>query len=276
MQNGSDTKFFWYNRKTWMIDYSVFGVDLYGDLNVNQTSKCVANKTYFCMELDAPNATKIVKKFHYSKKVVANSKLHLGIFDVYGKLKGCLSFGPPMNGNVTSKKFSDDCSMFELNRMVMDDDQPRNSESCAIGLCIRYLKKFRKDIHWILSFSDGKESNVGYIYQATNWKYLGFMLSDSFYDLDGNIMHSVTVWHNYKESHQDRNVKTTHEILYDNFDNVSKIESKQHIYVMPLTDVKFKQEFQKYPKIETEIPIVRRIIYKKDGIVCDPPITIKY
>jgi hypothetical protein len=259
-----------------MIDYSVFGYDVFGDLMIDHNSRCVANKTYFCMEIDARRANKLIEKFHYSHKIVTNSNLHLGLFDVKGKLKGVLSFGPSMNGTATANKFSDDISMVELNRMVMDDDQPRNSESCAIGLCVKFLKRFRKDIHWILSFSDGKENNVGYIYQATNWKYLGFLSSDSFYDLDGDIIHAVTVWHRYKENHPERDTKTTHEILYDNFENVSRIHCRQHIYVMPLCSVTFLETTKPYPKLETEIPIQKRVFLKRSGVICDPPEHIKY
>lgn len=259
------------------IDYSVFGYDVFGDLMIDSNSKVTANKNYFCMEIDSDRANTLVKKFHYSGKVVPNSSLHLGLFDTKGKLKGCLSFGPSMNGDATASKLANSVDMFELNRMVMHDDQPRNSESCAIGLCIKWIKRFRKDIDWLLSFSDGKESNVGYIYQATNWSYIGYLESDSFYDLDGDVVHAVTVWHRYKESHPDRDIKTTHEILYDNFKNVSRIVSKQHMYVMKLNNkVQFFKDDIPYPKLESEIPIIRRIVYKLDGVIQNPPLSVTY
>lgn len=260
------------------IDYSVFGYDVFGDLMVDPlTSRVTANKFYFCMEIDSERANALVKQFHYSGKVVPNSNLHLGLFGVSGALKGCLSFGPSMNGVSTATKLSNSTAMLELNRMVMHDDQPRNSESCAIGLCVKWLKRFRKDVHWLLSFSDGKEGNVGYIYQATNWSYIGHLDSDSFYDLDGEVVHAVTVWHRYKESHPERDSKTTHEILFDNFTNVSRIHCKQHMYVMSLNvNVKFFDSVKPYPKIETEIPIHKRVFFKKDGAVLDPPLVMSY
>ena len=232
--------------------------------------KEITNGIYTVKEIEAKQVNSLVKEFHYSAKVVANSKLHLGIFDADSNLIGCLQFGPPMNGNKTAIKLSEQLPMFELNRMVMHDNQPRNSESMAIGLCIKYLKKFT-DCKWLLSFSDGKEGNVGYIYQATNWLYLGYMLSDSFYKLDGKYMHNVSVWHKYKEKHPDRDVKTTDQILFDNYENVSKVSCKQHIYVMPLhKTTKFKFEKQKYPKLETEVPIVKQVTLKQDGLVLIP------
>lgn len=111
------------------------------------------------------------------------------------ELEGVLQFGTPMNAKKTPQKLIQGATqndMYELNRMAMTDDAPKFSESQAIGLCIKWLKRFRKDIKWLLSFSDGKEGNVGTIYQATNWKYYGYNISNSFFDLDGTIMHKVT------------------------------------------------------------------------------------
>ena len=219
--------------------------------------------------IDAKDAREIVKKYHYSGKVVANSNLHLGVFNLDGVLVGCLQFGPPMNGNKTSLKLSDSLPMLELNRMVMADSEPRNSESMAISLCLKFLRRFT-DCQWVLSFSDGKENNVGYIYQATNWQYLGYMLSDSFYRLDGNYMHNVSVWHRYKEKHPDRDVKTTDQILCDNFKDISKVTCKQHIYVMPVAKrVAFKFTPKPYPKKDTEVAVVKEVFLKMAGNVLE-------
>lgn len=229
----------------------------------------VSNDTYLVKIIPANLAREIVKKYHYSGKVVANSKLHLGVFNVDNELVGCLQFGPPMNGEKTAKKICNDVRMLELNRMVMRDEEPRNSESMAISLCIKYLKKYT-DFQWLLSFSDGKENNVGYIYQATNWQYLGYMLSDSFYKLDGKYMHNVTVWHKYKEKHPDRDIKTTDQILFDNYTDVRKVSCKQHIYVFPLNKrCKFLFETKPYPKLETETPVLKEIVLKDNGVVLD-------
>lgn len=52
---------------------------------------------YEVKQIEAKDAREIVKKYHYSGKVVSNSKIHLGLFrdDI---LVGCLQYGPPMNG----------------------------------------------------------------------------------------------------------------------------------------------------------------------------------
>lgn len=236
----------------------------------------ISNGTYIVKAIQSKEARCIVKKYHYSGKVVANSKIHLGVFNKENVLVGCLQFGPPMNGEKTAKKICNDTRMLELNRMVMRDEEPRNSESMAISLCVKYLKKYT-DVQWLLSFSDGKESNVGYIYQATNWQYIGYMLSGSFYKLDGQYVHSVTVWHRYKEKHPDRNIKTTDQILFDNFNDVRKVACKQHVYVFPLNKkCQFLFDRKAYPKLETEVPIVKEFVLKDSGVVLDKKKIIKY
>lgn len=237
------------------------------DFTIKDQNFIKYGKVYSVRMIDSKSARDIVKRYHYSGKVVSNSKLHLGVFNDHGALVGCLQYGPCMNGHKTALKFSDCLPMFELNRMVMADSEPRNSESMALSLCNKWLKE-NTNLAYLLSFSDGKENNCGYIYQANNWYYLGYILSNSFYDLDGDIRHSVTVWHQFKEKHALRETHSTHEILCLNFNNVSKILCKQHIYVLPLRrSVRFKFPFgTPYPKMETEIPVLARTWVRKDGV----------
>lgn len=239
---------------------------------MNVSQKVVIGKRFFVKEIPSKLANGIVKQYHYSKKVVANSKLHLGVFQKgTEKLVGCLQYGPSMNGTKTTLKISDNVNVFELNRMVMDDDQPRNSESQAISLCNKWLQKY-SSVDWILSFSDGKEGNVGYIYQATNWTYIGYLVSDSFYLLDGEYRHNVTVWHQFKEKHPLRDTHTTDEIVCMNFNNVSKIKCKQHVYVYPIMKrVDFKFQQKPYPKLETETSVIASKSLKIDGELVKKP-----
>ena len=53
------------------------------------------------------------------------------------------------------------------------------------------------EIRLIVSYAGRKEGNYGYIYQATNWEYLGYFLSNGFWFLDGVELHQVTVWFRY-------------------------------------------------------------------------------
>jgi hypothetical protein len=57
--------------------------------------------------------------------------------------------------------------------MAFSDLLPKNSESRAIAISIKLLKKHTPQIKWIISFADGCQCGDGTIYRAS-----GFELSD--------------------------------------------------------------------------------------------------
>ena len=61
----------------------------------------------------------------------------------------------------------------ELNRMAFSDILPKYSESRAIAVSIKLLRKKAPHIKWIISFADGCQCWDGTIYRAS-----GFDLSD--------------------------------------------------------------------------------------------------
>jgi hypothetical protein len=62
--------------------------------------------------------------------------------------------------------------VYELNRLWLSDSLPRNSESQFISWCLRELRKKNPSMI-LVSYADGKQGHVGYVYQATNWIYTG-------------------------------------------------------------------------------------------------------
>ena len=122
----------------------------------------------------AKDANNLVKRVHYSGKVVHNSQLHFGVF-LQNKLEGAMSFGPPINkkGTINIVKDTSWSGMLELNRMAFSDKLPRNSESRAMSIAFKIIKKNYPQIEWIVSFSDGTQCGDGAIYRAA-----GFILTD--------------------------------------------------------------------------------------------------
>ena len=119
-------------------------------------------------------ANALVKRVHYSGKVVPNSQLHFGVY-LNGRLEGVMSFGPPINKKGTINIVSDTAwhGMIELNRMAFSDVLPRNSESRAMSVAFKLLRKHYPHIEWVVSFSDGTQCGDGTIYRAS-----GFVLTD--------------------------------------------------------------------------------------------------
>lgn len=125
-------------------------------------------------------ANPFVKRVHYSGKVVNNSTLHFGAF-LDGRLHGVMSFGSPTDkrkvlGLVEGTPWN---GMLELNRMAFDDFLPRNSESRAIGMAMRLIKKNAPHVKWVLSFADGCQCGDGTIYRASNFVLTGIARNDT-------------------------------------------------------------------------------------------------
>lgn len=124
-------------------------------------------------QIDSKTANDLVRKLHYSGKVCNNSQLHLGVF-LDGKLEGAMQFGPSLDkrkiqGLVSGTQWHE---FLELNRMAFSDNLPRNSESRALGIAFRLIKKYAPQVKWIVSFADGTQCGDGTIYRAA-----GFILT---------------------------------------------------------------------------------------------------
>jgi hypothetical protein len=118
-------------------------------------------------------ADSFVRKVHYSGKVDPRSNLHLGVF-LDGMMHGVMQFGISIDKNKVIHLVKDTGwnEFIELNRMAFDDYLPKNSESRAIAIAIKLIKKNAPHIKWIISYADGTQCGDGTIYRAS-----GFLLT---------------------------------------------------------------------------------------------------
>lgn len=124
--------------------------------------------------ISSKDARLITAKYHYSGKSTQNSCLHLGVF-YKNKCEGVLQFGSPIDRRkllplVKDTPWND---MFELNRMAFSDALPKNSESRALAISFKLIKKHYPNIKWVVSFADACQCGDGTIYRAS-----GFVLTN--------------------------------------------------------------------------------------------------
>jgi hypothetical protein len=127
-------------------------------------------KDIYVAPINQKDASIIVKREHYSGKICNNSKLHFGVF-LNEKLEGVMSFGSSIDkrkliGLVKDTKWHD---FLELNRMAFSQTLPRNSESRALSIAIKLIKKHYKNIEWIISYADASQCGDGTIYRASGF-----------------------------------------------------------------------------------------------------------
>lgn len=128
--------------------------------------------------ITSAEARAVVREHHYSGKVVNNSQLHIGVFYM-GRLEGAMQFGPSLDkrkcaGLVRGTEWH---QFIELNRMAFSERLPRNSESRAMAIAFRILRKQAPQIKWVLSFADGTQCGDGTIYRAAGFLLTGIKVN---------------------------------------------------------------------------------------------------
>jgi len=119
------------------------------------------------------DADRVVRMYHYSGKVDPRSQLHFGVF-LGSKCHGAIQFGPSIDKGKTIRLVRNTHwnGFIELNRMAFSDALPRLSESRALGVAFRIMRREYPHLKWCVSFSDATQSGDGSIYRAT-----GFVLT---------------------------------------------------------------------------------------------------
>jgi len=81
----------------------------------------------------------------------------------------------------------------EIGKLCVDDKCPRNTESWFLARMARWVKHNRPDVKLLFSWADGIIGKAGYVYQAANFYYGGFIVSEMYLDGNGVRVHPRTV-----------------------------------------------------------------------------------
>ena len=150
--------------------------------------------------IDAQTANALVRRVHYSHKVVNNSQIHIGVF-YHGKLEGAMQFGPSLDkrkiqGLVSGTEWHE---FIELNRMALSDVLPRNSESRALAVAMRLLRKHAPQLKWVITFADGVQCGDGTIYRAAGFLLIGLKAGEELLRLpSGEVCHRIALHTNHR------------------------------------------------------------------------------
>lgn len=229
----------------------------------------IENKKYFIDQINSSKANKMTAAFHYSGVGFKKAMVNLGVFRKEdSKLVGVMQWGCNFQEAIKLNRYVKEPigkeEYLELNRFSMADSEGKNSESQAIGLGIKWIKQNMPHIRLLVSYAGRKEGNYGYIYQATNWEYLGYFISKGFWFVDGEERHVVTLWYRTKNSG-----KTLVEALKDMYEDVRETHTKQFIYIQRLDKTLTPASpVLPYPKPTNEFPIkTKEIIHKQNDEV---------
>ena len=122
-------------------------------------------------QIDYKDVKPYVMNIHYAHRM-PNVMYSFGLFDG-DKLMGVVTYGMPPSPSLCRGIAGDEyrSKVIELNRLVIHPEcKDRNSASMLVGKSLRLLPKGLI----VVSYADyGGQGHVGYVYQATNWKYTG-------------------------------------------------------------------------------------------------------
>lgn len=130
----------------------------------------------------------LVTEVHYAKRA-AGREFCFGLFED-GVLVGGVTYGPPSSPQVArSVRVDPTVRVLELTRLIVTTPS-KNAASRLVGISRRFLPTPLI----IVSYADAAQGHVGYVYQATGFKYGGLVRPhDSEYLVDGVRVHPRTL-----------------------------------------------------------------------------------
>ena len=196
--------------------------------------------------LNKYEAAQFVSTRHYSAVMPRLTKYYFGYYKK-DKLVGVITFGWGTRPKHTIQKLFpslDTKDYYEIGKMCLDDSLPKNSESQLLSKSIDWLKK-NTNIKYLFTWADGIVGKPGYVYQAANFLYGGFSITDTYVSKSGEKIHPRTIQgqlpnkEGLKYGHRP-NPKQLKEL------GLSRVKGKQFRYIYPMS-----KKYRKYLKKST-------------------------
>ncbi len=134
-----------------------------------------------------------VARHHYSKTMPRITKVCYGGFRSE-ELVAAISFGWGSRPLHTIRRLFPSLvsqDYLEIGKMCLADSQPRNSETQFMAATFWMLRKQFPDVKLIFTWADAMWGKPGYVYQAANFLYGGFIWTDVYQTPDGQRIHPL-------------------------------------------------------------------------------------
>lgn len=193
------------------------------------------------MRLTKANSKAIKKAcidFHYAKSV-PTVQYGYNVYNDKDEWCGVIVFGGGANNNLAKSFNLHNGEILELERVALNGKQEQTSK--AVSLALKLLHKENPIVKMIVSYADHRQNHLGIIYQATNWLYLGTIITSDFqYFYNGKWTHQRTI-----------DSKKNKEELKQTLKKRKNSNKFKYIYVF---DKELKKEYEKlkqsYPRQE--------------------------
>ena len=145
---------------------------------------------YTIKEISKEEALDMVKRYHYSNALPSINKHFIGFY-LGEELVGVVTLGWGTRPLHTIRRLFPSLETkdyYEIGRMCMTEEMPRNSESQMLSQLVRWVKQNCPEVKVLFTWADGMMGKPGYVYQASNFLYAGYITTD-FYLKDGVKIH---------------------------------------------------------------------------------------
>jgi len=165
-------------------------------------------------------ADAVIKRYHYSGKVVNNTQVNIGVY-YRRRLEGAIQLGPPLDrrkllGLVEDTPWE---GVAELNRMAFSERLPKNSESRALAITMRLLRRHKPALQWVVSYADATQSGDGTIYRAAGALLTMIKPSTALARLpNGDVIHEMTLESNPTRPRPELGGRTFYDVTGGKYD----------------------------------------------------------
>lgn len=200
-------------------------------------------------EISRSYATDFIQSLHYSKIMPKLTKHFLGCY-LKNELVGVLTLGWGTQPKATIAKLFDGLDTkdyYEIGKMCMKEEMPRNSESQMISAVVKWMKENTPERQFLYTWADGIMGKPGYVYQAANFLYGGFIWTQIYISdkgekihprsarklCDENVIFKLKIEPDFFEGKKGKKVYWLTQDFLDH-KGMSKIHGKQFRYILPL------------------------------------------
>ena len=200
-------------------------------------------------EVSRSYATDFIQSLHYSKIMPKLTKHFLGCY-LENELVGVLTLGWGTQPKATIAKLFDGLdtkNYYEIGKMCMKEEMPKNSESQMISAVVKWMKVNTPERQFLYRWADGIMGKPCYVYQAANFLYGGFIWTQIYISDKGEKIHPRSARKLCEENVQfklerepdffvgkkgERIYWLTQDFL--DYKNILKVHGKQFRYILPL------------------------------------------
>ena len=215
----------------------------------------------FIKEISKTTAVNFIHSYHYSKILPRLTKYYLGFFEEE-RLVGVVTLGWGTQPKATIKKIFykhpeiTTKDYFEIGKMCfLPEKNGDNFGSLAMKELISWSKKNLPSVKFIYTMADGIMGKCGYVYQASNFIYLGHFKTSVYMDKQtGEKIHPRSSKQLCKENAAFSNKEKIFWLEHDFCEHkgISRIRGLMFRYIYPL-DKKSRKIIFKYDEYKSNL-----------------------